>query len=759
MAIYIATTKSISRSNGQSAVASASYRAGVKLYDERHGKTQNYSNRDGVMSKDIILPTELKDKAEISRNELWNMAEQAENRKDSRVAREWIVNLPHELDEQTRKELAHTFAQKLADRYGVIADCCIHQPTQKEIDRGADARNFHAHIMLTTRKAELTKDNKIQLGDKATIELSDSKRRSLGLNRVSNEITEIRELWEQTANEKLLEHGHNLIDSRSYQSQGIDQLPQLKMGKAVTQMERDGVATEIGNINRMIAERNELVFAKELEEIQKTNDLADQIIIKAREANTANKEQTATPKNEFVERLKGTNAPAEAEQKTAPPPQEQTAEQVAPMAQKPAIDTPVTPVKNKKWLDEAIAEFKAKKLAEQKTTAEAVTTPPPPPTEQKEQKQGFDFKAIRRSQLEKRQAELKQQIDQTKQLKGLATNHDTIKQQPPEIQQEIKQEALKRLSEIEHRATNKCLMSDDIEAYTKAKAILNSVERLEEQQKTLAELTKKQSELTAVSEPKPSHAQNATQKPIEQRKTERARVVPPPPEKSQHSENRQQNEPLPPSIDIKKAEQTFSDYLKKVEEVAKTILNNQLKSLLAKAQPLREKLEKLVNNEPIFKKKQWEQDKTEAKKNYDTVRTDYNTLKETGVTDDHRTQAKQQIAINDPELHRQAQQAQKDIEAHRATQNRRKASQFGADLVALANVRYRGEIIRADDKGILQQTKDGIVYHEYIDPKEVKQGKSYTLSFKETATSIHTRIEPNIEFKPPDKSNEREIQR
>lgn len=710
MAIYIATTKSISRSNGQSAVASASYRAGVKLYDERHGKTQNYSNRDGVMSKDIILPTELKDKAEISRNELWNMAEQAENRKDSRVAREWIVNLPHELDEQTRKELAHTFAQSLADKYGVIADCCIHQPTQKEIDRGADARNFHAHIMLTTRQAELTKDNKIKLGDKATIELSDSKRRSLGLDRVSNEITEIRELWERTANEKLLEHGHNLIDSRSYQSQGIDQLPQLKMGKAVTQMERDGVETDIGNINRMIAERNELVFAKELEEIQKTNDLADQIIIKAREANTANKEQTATPKNEFVERLKGTNAPAEAEQKTAPP---------------------------------------------------------PPPTEQKEQKQGFDFKAIRRSQIEKRQAELKQQIDQTKQLKGLATNHDTIKQQPPEIQQEIKQEALKRLSEIEHRATNKCLMSDDIEAYTKAKAILNSVERLEEQQKTLAELTKKQSELTAVSEPKPSHAQNSTQKPIEQRKTERARVVPTHPEKSQHSENRQQNEPLQPSIDIKKAEQTFSDYLKKVEEVAKTILNNQLKALREKAKPLLEKFENLRDNKPkseyvrpeFMGKSKWAIEKDEAQTAYSNIKITHDNLKETGVTDEHRTQAKQQIAKDDPTLHSEALKAQKDIEAYRIEQNKRKASEFGADLVALANVRYSGEIIRADDKGILQQTKDGIVYHEYIDPKEVKQGKSYTLSFNETATNIHTRIEPNIEFKPPDKSNEREIQR
>lgn len=661
MAIYIATTKSISRSNGQSAVASASYRAGVKLYDERHGKTQNYSNRDGVMSKDIILPTELKDKAEISRNELWNMAEQAENRKDSRVAREWIVNLPHELDEQTRKELAHTFAQSLADKYGVIADCCIHQPTPEEIDRGADARNFHAHIMLTTRQAELTKDNKIKLGDKATIELSDSKRRSLGLDRVSNEITEIRELWERTANEKLLEHGHNLIDSRSYQSQGIDQLPQLKMGKAVTQMERDGVETDIGNINRMIAERNELVFAKELEEIQKTNDLADQIIIKAREANTANKEQTATPKNEFVERLKGTNAPAE-----------------------------------------------------------AVTTPPPPPTEQKEQKQGFDFKAIRRSQLEKRQAELKQQIDQTKQLKGLATNHDTIKQQPPEIQQEIKQEALKRLSEIDHRATNKCLMSDDIEAYQKAKGILNSVERLEEQRQA-QEQNKKQSELTAVSEPKPSHAQNATQKPIEQRKTEKARVVPPAPEKSHHSENRQQNEPSQPSIDIKKAEQTFSDYLKKVEEVAKTILNNQLKALREKAKPLLEKFENLRDNKPkseyvrpeFMGKSKWAIEKDEAQTAYSNIKTTHDNLKEKGVTDDHRTQAKQQIAKDDPTLHSEALKAQKDIEAHRAEQ--KKAQEATAQYIDPDFAK-----IKAMDKEQRQRMKENFEKGLNVSPATLK---------------------------------------
>ena len=59
MAIFIASTKSISRSSGQSAVASASYRAGVELDDKRYGKTHDYSKRSGVMSADIILPTAL----------------------------------------------------------------------------------------------------------------------------------------------------------------------------------------------------------------------------------------------------------------------------------------------------------------------------------------------------------------------------------------------------------------------------------------------------------------------------------------------------------------------------------------------------------------------------------------------------------------------------------------------------------------------------------------------------------------------------
>ena len=311
MAIFLASTKSISRSNGQSAVASASYRAGEKLEDERYGKTHDYSKRSGVMSADIILPSALADAGvTIDRSKLWNKAESAEKRKDARVAREWLVNLPHELSEQDRKDIAHRFAQTLADRYDTIADCAIHRPTQREIDRGADPRNFHAHIMFTTRKAVIGNNNEIILTDKADIELSDTKRRQLGfdIERVNEELGEIRQLWEQIANEKLAEHKHDLIDCRSYADQGKDIEPQLKMGSVATKLERDayekakqealdneqeftGIApvTIRGEINAMIAERNNLVLEasnkierENSERINRTQRIVDENTDRAR---------------------------------------------------------------------------------------------------------------------------------------------------------------------------------------------------------------------------------------------------------------------------------------------------------------------------------------------------------------------------------------------------------------------------------------------------------------------------------------------
>ena len=284
MAIFMASTKSVSRAKGQNAIAAAAYRAGDKLLDEdkEKGKTHNYEKRSGVLSADIILPSVLSD-GEISRAELWNMAERNETRKNSRVAREWLVALPHELSEPDRKALAHDFARTLADRYQVIADCAIHVPTDKEIERGASPLNFHAHILLTTRTASIDDGGKIYLTkDKADSEISDDDRRKKGLPRMSVEVKAVRELWEQTANKKLEEHGHNLIDSRSYRSQGIELVPQIKMGKDATHMERKGKSTVRGDFNRDIIKSNELVWSKQLTDNQRINKQADQIIFERR---------------------------------------------------------------------------------------------------------------------------------------------------------------------------------------------------------------------------------------------------------------------------------------------------------------------------------------------------------------------------------------------------------------------------------------------------------------------------------------------
>ena len=261
MTLHFSDTKSFSRKQNKSAVASIAYRSGMKLHDERNDKTHNYEARKkDVLSADIILPSAfLGADIELDRATIWNNAERAEKRKDARVAREWLINLPHELDEQTRKQLAHSFAKKLADRYNVIADCCIHKPSDKEIKKGADPRNFHAHIMLTTREIDI-ENGQIIFTKKAISELSDTDRKKLGLSRMSDEMTAIKQIWDDTANPVLEAHGLSKMDYRSHKEKGDDLLPQVKMGVQATQLERQGKRTRLGDINRDIKQKNEIIF-------------------------------------------------------------------------------------------------------------------------------------------------------------------------------------------------------------------------------------------------------------------------------------------------------------------------------------------------------------------------------------------------------------------------------------------------------------------------------------------------------------------
>ena len=259
MAIYHLSTKPISRSSGRSAVASIAYRAGIAITDERLGKTYDYTKRHGVLWTGLATPNDVK----INRNELWNLAEKSENRSNSRTAREIVINIPHELmqgDQGTGNMLAHEFASQLSKKYQVAVDVAVHAP-----DKQGDNRNFHAHLLLTTRKIELDRNGNIKLTDKSQLEMSNTQLKQAGLLSNQDELKEIRKAWADLTNEYLAEHGiDERIDHRSHKDRGLDTLPTVKMGWQATELERNGIRTDVGNKNRDIKAHNANLMQKKI---------------------------------------------------------------------------------------------------------------------------------------------------------------------------------------------------------------------------------------------------------------------------------------------------------------------------------------------------------------------------------------------------------------------------------------------------------------------------------------------------------------
>lgn len=264
MAIYHCSTKPISRAKGRSATASSAYRSASKIYDDRTGEIHDYTKKQGVAHTQIITPKSI-DSESINRDKLWNMAEKAENRKDARVAREFVIALPHELDEEKRKKVAKEFTQYLADRYNVVADLAIHKP-----DKNGDNKNHHAHILITTREIKVDEKSKsLIFSDKSKLELSNNKRKSLKLGTTQNEIKEIREKWADIANAELKRSGiKERIDHRSYKDQNIDLIPTKHEGPIVTEARRNGKIIGVAKLNDEIKEENKIIKSIKIEEQQ-----------------------------------------------------------------------------------------------------------------------------------------------------------------------------------------------------------------------------------------------------------------------------------------------------------------------------------------------------------------------------------------------------------------------------------------------------------------------------------------------------------
>jgi ATP-dependent exoDNAse (exonuclease V) alpha subunit len=236
MAIYFLNLKTFGRSNNSSAVSAAAYRAGERIRDERTGKTYDHSDRQDVLHKEILLPSQFAaDDMSWARDRasLWNGAEGAEDRKNARVAREYLVALPIELSAAARIGLVSGFSRELVERYGFAVDVAIHAPRDFP---GSDPRNFHAHLLATTREVTLA-----GLGAKTTLEWSDARRREAGMGPAVAELLHVRERWAIAANIALEQaHVASRVDHRSLQAQGIDREPGPQIPRAAFEMERLG---------------------------------------------------------------------------------------------------------------------------------------------------------------------------------------------------------------------------------------------------------------------------------------------------------------------------------------------------------------------------------------------------------------------------------------------------------------------------------------------------------------------------------------
>ncbi|MBI5321592.1 Ti-type conjugative transfer relaxase TraA [Bradyrhizobium sp.] len=240
MAIYHLHVKVIGRKSGSSAVASAAYRSGSRLRDERLDRSHDFSAKRGVVHSEVVLP-ENAPEAWSDRERLWNDVEAFEVRKDAQLAREVEFALPREMTQAQGIELARDFAQsEFVDR-GMIADLNVHW------DLGTDGMpKPHAHVMLTMRSVD---EN--GFGPK----VRDWNRTEM--------VERWRERWAELANERLAELDIDArIDHRSFEAQGIALEPQSQIGAPAQRIEARGIedegieAADRAEMHREIARNN-----------------------------------------------------------------------------------------------------------------------------------------------------------------------------------------------------------------------------------------------------------------------------------------------------------------------------------------------------------------------------------------------------------------------------------------------------------------------------------------------------------------------
>jgi len=289
MACFHLSVKTIGRGTGKSAVGAAAYRAGEKLnsinavayqsgekiYNEQNKITHDYTRKSGVVHSEIMLPDHAPRECQ-DRTTLWNSVEKFERNSNARTAREVVVALPVELDNEQNIDLVRDYVKRNFVDEGMCADFSIHSGhihDRKDEkypfeDLVIKKNNPHAHIMLTVRPLNNdgswgAKSKKEYILDKngERIKLKSGEWKSRKIDATDWDKTETlikwREDWARTTNNAYERLGFDeRVDHRSLKAQGIKREPTMHMGVKAWNLEKKGIKTERGDKNRQIFTQN-----------------------------------------------------------------------------------------------------------------------------------------------------------------------------------------------------------------------------------------------------------------------------------------------------------------------------------------------------------------------------------------------------------------------------------------------------------------------------------------------------------------------
>ena len=266
IALYHFHVTQIKRSAGQSAVAAAAYRAGEKLHSEYYGEDSDYTSKGGVICSEILLPSHAPSSFS-NRETLWNEVEKVERGRKAQLAYSFDIALQNEFSMEENIALARQFLLDNFVSRGMVVDFAVHSPDKED----GGIQNPHFHVMCPIRP--ILPDGK--WGNKQRREYMLDEHGERVLDEAGNDVfnavpttdwgnPETLEVWRQTwadlCNAKFAEKGLDCrIDHRSFERQGVEQIPTQHEGPTVRAMEAKGIRTDKGDLNRWIRKTNAML--------------------------------------------------------------------------------------------------------------------------------------------------------------------------------------------------------------------------------------------------------------------------------------------------------------------------------------------------------------------------------------------------------------------------------------------------------------------------------------------------------------------